>query len=286
MTGATEKNAIPLWTGPMPGTAKQPGEERHEGEFISSVRHPVLLPQPAPAQTANGTAVIVVPGGAYNFLSIVKEGYEVADWLNSLGVSAFILKYRLKEYGQPAPLHDLLQALRLLRHRAPEFNIHPARIGVLGFSAGGHLAACACTHFAEKVYASPDPALGKTHARPDFAALIYPVISVHAPYVHAGSRGAMLGENPPQEMLDYYSNELHVQADTPPTFLAHGGDDKSVPAENSILYYKALRKAGVPAELHLYQHAPHGAGLRPVDGPATDWPKRCEEWLRFNGLIK
>jgi acetyl esterase/lipase len=216
----------------------------------------------------------------------VKEGYEVADWLNSLGVSAFILKYRLKEFGQPAPLHDLLQALRLLRHRAPEFNIHPARIGVLGFSAGGHLAACACTHFAEKTYASPDPALSKTHARPDFAALIYPVISVHEPYVHAGSRGAMLGENPSRELLDYYSNEMHVSAETPMTFIAHGSDDRSVPVENGILYYNALVKAGVPAEFHAYQHAPHGSGLRPVDGPATNWPKRCEEWLRFNALIK
>jgi acetyl esterase/lipase len=244
-----------------------------------------LIWRPAPVKTANGTAVIVMPGGGYNLLSIVKEGHEVADWLNSRGISAFILKYRLREYGQPAPLLDALQAMRLLRHRAPEFNIHPARIGVLGFSAGGHLAASASNHYDEPQYAV-DPVLAATGARPDFAILIYPVISVREPYVHVGSRAAMLGENPSQELLEYYSNELQVTAGTPPTFLAHGGDDRSVPVENSLLYYDALRKAGVPSELHVYQHAPHGFGLRPVDGPADEWPRRCEEWLRLNGLIK
>jgi acetyl esterase/lipase len=283
---ADTANAIPLWTGPMPVPPKKEGVERAEHEIILNVRRPALLHRPAPARKANGTAVIVLPGGGYNFLSIVKEGHEVADWLNTLGIAAFVRKYRLHEFGQPAPLHDTLQALRLLRHRAPEFDIHPARIGVLGFSAGGHLAACACSHFDEKTYAPADPALANTGARPDFAALVYPVISVHEPWVHAGSRAAMLGENPSQELLDYYSNELQVTAQTPPTFLAHGGDDRSVPVENSILYYNALLKAGVPAELHVYQHAPHGFGLRPVDGPADQWPKHCEEWMRFNGLIK
>lgn len=277
-------NAIPLWTS-IPGTAKEPGTEYLEDERIHNVREPVLIPRPAPAKTANGTAVIVMPGGGYNLLSIVKEGHEVADWLNSLGVSAFILKYRLREFGHPAPLLDALQAVRLLRHRAAEFNIHPARIGVLGFSAGGHLAASASNHFDDPSHAV-DSALAATSARPDFAVLVYPVISVHEPYVHAGSRSAMLGENPSKELLDYYSNELQVTSGTPPTFLAHGRDDRSVPVENSILYYNALLKAGVPAELHVYQHAPHGFGLRPVDGPADQWPKRCEEWLRFNELIK
>jgi acetyl esterase/lipase len=282
---ATTENTIPLWTGPMPSPAKAAGTEYLEDERIYSVREPALIARPAPAKIANGTAVIVMPGGGYNLLSIVKEGHEVADWLNSLGVSVFILKYRLKEYGQPAPLYDALQAVRLLRHRAAEFNIHPSRIGVLGFSAGGHLAASVCTHFAEAKYAA-DPALAAVSARPDFAVLVYPVISVHEPHVHAGSRTAMFGENPPKEMLDYYSNELQVNKTTPITFLAHGGDDQSVPAGNSILYYEALRKAGVPAELHLYQHALHGFGLRKIDGPASEWPKRCEEWMRFNGLIK
>lgn len=285
-TMATTENAIPLWTGSMPVAAKVAGEEVREGEFISNVRQPVLIPRPAPAKTANGTAVIVMPGGAYKFLSIVKEGYEAAEWLNSLGISAFILKYRLQEFGQPAPLYDTLQALRLLRQRAPEFNIHPARIGVLGFSAGAHLAACACAHHAENAYTADDTGLAAISARPDFAVLIYPVISVHEPYVHANSRAAMLGKNPTKELLDYYSNELHVTHDTPKTFMAHGGDDSSVPVENSTLYYHALLKAGVPAELHVYQHAPHGFGLRKADGPANDWPKRCEEWMRFNGLIK
>jgi acetyl esterase/lipase len=282
---ATTENTISLWTGPMPGHAKAAGTEYLEDERIYNVREPALIARPAPAKIANGTAVIVMPGGGYNLLSIVKEGHEVADWLNSLGVSVFILKYRLKEFGQPAPLYDALQAVRLLRHRAAEFNIHPSRIGVLGFSAGGHLAASTCAHFAEAKYAA-DPALAAVSARPDFAVLVYPVISVHEPHVHAGSRTAMFGENPPKELLDYYSNELQVNKTTPITFLVHGGDDQSVPAENSIVYYKALREAGVPAELHLYQHALHGFGLRKIDGPASEWPKRCEEWMRFNGLIK
>jgi acetyl esterase/lipase len=280
------KNIIPLWTADsMPCVAKESGDERFENEGIYNVRKPVLLARPATLK-ANGAAVIVMPGGGYNFLSIVKEGHEVADWLNSLGVAAFVLKYRLKEYGQPAPLYDALQAMRLLRHRAAEFNIHPARIGVLGFSAGGHLAASACTHFAETAYTSADPALAGVSARPDFAVLVYPVISVHEPHVHAGSRTAMFGDNPSRELLDYYSNELHVSAKTPMTFLAHGTDDRSVPVENSILYHAALHKAGVPVELHAYQHAAHGFGLRTIDGPASHWPKRCEEWMRFNGLIK
>jgi acetyl esterase/lipase len=269
----------------MPCGAREPGDERFENEGVYNVRKPVLLAHPAKAK-ANGTAVIIMPGGGYNFLSIVKEGHEVADWLNSLGISAFILKYRLKEYGQPAPLYDALQAMRLLRSRAAEFNIHPARIGVLGFSAGGHLAASVCTHFTEPVYASADPVLARVSTRPDFAVLVYPVISVHAPHVHTGSRTSMFGDNPSIELLDYYSNERQVNQTTPMTFLVHGSDDRSVPVENSLLYQEALRKAGVPVELHAYQHAPHGFGLRTIDGPASQWPKRCEEWMRFNGLIK
>jgi acetyl esterase/lipase len=283
---AKTEDTIPLWTGTMPGgPANADGAEYLEDERIYNVREPALIARPAPAKIANGTAVIIMPGGSYNLLSIVKEGYEVADWLNSLGVSAFILKYRLKEYGQPAPLYDALQAVRLLRHRAKEFNLNPTRIGVLGFSAGGHLAASASTHFAESKYAA-DPALAAISARPDFTILLYPVISVHEPLVHAKSRTAMFGENSSKELLDYYSNELQVNKTTPMSFLVHGADDDAVPAENSILYYKALRQAGVPAELHLYQHAPHGFGLREIEGPANDWPKRCEEWMRFNGLIK
>jgi acetyl esterase/lipase len=207
-----------------------------------------------------------------------------ARWLNSLGVSAFILKYRLKEYGHPAPLQDVLRAVRLLRSEPERWGISPGRIGVLGFSAGGHLAASAGTLF--------DTAEGRTGAeldhvsgRPDFLVLVYPVILLTGPYASASSRRGLLGETPAPELAEALSLDARVTPDTPPAFLVHGGTDASVPPENSALFYLALRKAGVPAELHLYREGAHGIGLEAHHGPISGWPARCAEWLRARNLL-
>jgi acetyl esterase/lipase len=200
-------------------------------------------------------------------------------------VTVFVLKYRLKEYGHPAPLRDLLRAVRLVRSRAADLGVRPERIGVMGSSAGGHLAASAAT-----LYDAPEGRTGApldaTSARPDFVALLYPVISLSEPYVHRGSLGALLGENPSPVLVEHLSLERQVTKDTPPAFLVHTAEDKSVPLENSILFFQALRRAGVPAEMHLYEKGPHGFGTQPGLGPTSEWPRRLEEWLRSHGWLE
>jgi acetyl esterase/lipase len=228
--------------------------------------------------------VIICPGGGYNRLAVEKEGVVTARWLNSLGVSAFILKYRLKEYGHPAPLRDVLRAVRLLRSDAGRWGISSDRIGVLGFSAGGHLAASAGTLFDDED-GRTGAALDRVSARPDFLVLVYPVIRLIGPDAHTGSGKSLLGTNATPEMLERYSLDSRVTKDTPPSFLVHGGTDASVPPENSVLFYMALRRAGVPAELHLYREGAHGIGLEPNHGPMSDWPGRCAEWLSARGLL-
>ena len=276
--------AIRLWPEGVPGAIKDGGPEVVADGRVSNVHDPALLPFPAPEGTRNGTAVIICPGGGYTRLAIEKEGMMTVRWLNSLGVSAFILKYRLKEYGHPAPLRDVLRAVRLLRSDAARFGIAPDRVGVLGYSAGGHLAATAGTLFDD-----PDgrtgASLDRVSARPDFVVLVYPVIRLTGPGSHAGSARALLGEAATPEMLERYSPDTRVTKDTPPTFLAHGGTDTAVPPENSALFYLALRRAGVPAEMHLYREGGHGIGLEPNHGPMSDWPARCAEWLAARGLL-
>ena len=276
--------SVPLWNKVMPGEAKIEGEERYLDERVYNVRNPALLPRLPGESKMNGTAVIIFPGGGYERLSIVKEGEEVAVWLNELGIAAFIVKNRLKEFGHPAPLMDGLRAVQLVRKNAQQWKIDPEKIGVLGFSAGGHLASSVGVHFNRPEY--NQGAKEEFSARPDFMVLIYPVITFMDPYAHVGSRRALLGESEPIELAQLYSNELHVSDTTPPTFLVHGSSDTGVPVENSILFYQALRAHNIPAELHIYQIAEHGFGLRAGQGPASDWPQRCEEWFRVNSLIQ
>jgi acetyl esterase/lipase len=275
---------IPLWPEGVPGAIADGGAEVVADGRVSNVHDPALLPFPAPEGRRSGTAVIVCPGGGYNRLAIEKEGVVTARWLNSLGASAFILKYRLKEYGHPAPLRDVLRAVRLLRAEPARWGISADRIGVLGFSAGGHLAASAGT-----LYDDPDgktgAALDAVSARPDFLVLVYPVIRLAGPHTHSGSGRSLLGANLTPELLERYSPDSRVTKQTPPSFLAHGGSDTSVPPENSALFYLALRRAGVPAELHLYREGTHGIGLEPNHGPMSDWPGRCAEWLRARNLL-
>ena len=276
---------IPLWPEGVPGAKPGGGEEQVVDGRVSNVQVPTLVHFPALATTAVGTAVIICPGGGYARLSMINEGTDLAQRLNALGVSAFVLKYRLAEYGHPAPLQDVLRAVRLVRSRSKELGVRPDRVGIIGSSAGGHLAATAAT-----LYNAPEGRTGAlldaTSARPDFVALLYPVITMKAPFVHAGSRRNLLGENPSAELVDHLSVEMQVTKDTPPTFLVHTAEDSTVPIENSLLFFQALRRVGVSAEMHLFEKGAHGFGTRSGLGPTSDWPKRWEDWMRSHGWLE
>ncbi len=276
---------IPIWPEGVPGAiAGAAAEASPRDGWITNVQVPTLTPYPAPATHNTGTAIVVWPGGGYAGLAIDKEGTAVARWLNTLGVSAFVLKYRLKEYGHPAPLRDVLRAIRIVRSGAAKWSIDPSRIGVLGFSAGGHLASTAGT-----LYGAPEGRTGApldaVSARPDFMVLVYPVISMKPPLAHAGSRENLIGKNPSPDLEIHLSTELQVTPDTPPAFLVHGGTDQTVAPENSLMFYEALRRARVPGELHLYEKGPHGVGLNAGYGPISDWPARCADWMEARGLL-
>ena len=219
------------------------------------------------------------------FIAMNHEGRQVANWLNSLGVSALVLKYRLgPRYRHPVELGDAQRAIRLVRARAAEFGALPDRIGMLGFSAGGHLTATAGTHFDAGKPDAADP-IDRVSSRPDFLVLAYPVILSRAPYAHQGSFNALLGPNPDPALLDDLSLDLRVTKDTPPTFLFHTNADTGVPAENSIQFYLALRKAGVEAEIHIFQPGPHGVGLAMGDAVLEAWPPLLSTWFRNRGLL-
>jgi polygalacturonase len=292
-----DSRVIPIWPEGVPGAKSRakPGggpsggpvdETEHSVDGrVSNVHVPTLTYFPAPKEIATGTAVIICPGGAYARLSMINEGTDLAERLNAIGVSAFVLKYRLLEYGHPGPLQDVLRAIRLVRSRAKELGVVPDRIGIIGSSAGGHLAATAAT-----LYDAPEGRTGApldaTSARPDFVALLYPVITMKPPFVHTGSRRNLLGENPSAELVDRLSVEMQVTKDTPPTFLVHTAEDTTVPLENSILFFQALRRAGVSAEMHLFEKGPHGFATRPGLGPTSDWPARWEAWMRSHGWLE
>lgn len=231
------------------------------------------------------TAVVICPGGGYANLAVNHEGKEVAEWLNSLGITAFVLKYRLgPKYHHPVQMGDVQRAVRLVRARAAQFGVSSNKIGVLGFSAGGHLASTAATHFDSGRSDAADK-IDRESCRPDFAVLCYPVISFGASFTHRGSVRNLLGENPDAKLIELLSNEKQVTAQTPPTFLFHTNEDAGVPPENSIVFYLALRKAGVPSELHIYERGKHGVGLAQSDPVLSTWPARCADWLRGRGLL-
>ncbi len=284
MTALADSTLIPLWPEGVPDAQPNAPAEYVQDGRIFNVQVPTLtLVRPA-AGTANGLAAIICPGGGYTNLAVTNEANGMARWLSAQGVTCFVLKYRLKEYGHPAPLRDVLRAVRLVRSRAVEFGIDPDRVGVFGSSAGGHLAASAAT-----LHEHP---LGKTghdldaiSARPTFVVLQYPVILMEGPFVHAGSRNSLLGPNPDAALIALLSVDRQVTKDTPPAFLIHTAEDASVPLENSIAYYTALRRAGVDAELHLYEKGPHGFGLRTDLGATSEWTLRCDAWMRSHGWL-
>jgi acetyl esterase/lipase len=239
-----------------------------------------------PAQDkATGAAIVVCPGGGYGGLAMDHEGYQIAKWLNDHGIAAIVLKYRLgPKYHHPTQLGDAQRALRFTRAHAKEWHIDPDRVGILGFSAGGHLAATVGTHFDRGQGEASDP-IDKLSCRPDFMVLMYPVITLTGPYAHIGSRNNLLGKQPEAQLVENLSNDKQVTKDTPPTFLVHTTQDTGVPPENSVLFYLALTKNKVPAEMHIYEKGRHGLGLGPRDLPYASWSERCLAWMQSRGLM-
>ena len=247
---------------------------------------PSLTVYRAPAKSAVETGVIVCPGGGYGMLAKEHEGDQIARWLNSLGIQAFVLQYRIApRYHYPAPFLDAQRAIRWVRAHAAGYHIAPARIGIWGFSAGGHLASTTGTHFDAGDAQAADP-IERLGSRPDFMILAYPVISFTTTYTHRGSMHNLLGDNPDPALAASLSNETQVTAQTPPTFLFHTDADNGVPPENSVLFYLALRKAGVPAEMHIYERGPHGVGLASTDAVLATWAARLKDWLEIRGLLQ
>jgi acetyl esterase/lipase len=257
------------------------GAQGNQPEDIPTLT--IFLPAPG---TATRTGVVVCPGGGYVVLAMKKEGTDIAEWLNSIGVAAFVLKYRLgPRYHHPIEMWDGQRAMRYVRFHAKEYGIAPDRIGIWGFSAGGHLASTVGTHFDTGKAQAADP-IDRVSCRPDFMVLSYPVISFATPYIHKGSMRALLGENPDPKLQRLLSNELQVTSDTPPTFLFSTNDDTGVPCENSVLFFLALRKNHVPAEMHIFEPGPHGVGLAPTHAALSIWPTLLANWFRTRGLLK
>jgi acetyl esterase/lipase len=277
-TTAPKPEVVWLWPEGAPGAL---GKE--------DVDKPSLTIFPAPSDKANGTAVVICPGGGYGHLATDHEGFEVAEWLNARGVAAFMLTYRLApRYHHPAPLQDAQRALRTVRARARDWKVEPTRIGIWGFSAGGHLASTLGTHFDDGKADAGDP-VERVSCRPDFMILCYPVITLKPLNAHIGSLHNLLGKNPDPQLVESLSNETQVTPRTPPTFLMHTDGDTGVVPENSVLFYLALRKAKVPAEMHIFEKGPHGVGLAQSvkDNPGlTGWPNQLADWMTLRGLLK
>ena len=279
---------FPLWPGGAPGAqGKEVGDDNNAGDI------PTLTTFKPKAGTANGAAAVICPGGGYGFLASDHEGQQVAEWLNDLGVTAFVLRYRLApRYHHPAMLHDAQRAIRTVRAKAEEFHVDPKRVAILGFSAGGHLASTAGTHFDAGKADAADP-IDRQSSRPDLLLLGYPVIALATEHAHGGSRDNLLGKNPEAELLKSLSNETQVTKQTPPTFIAQTNADAGVVAENSILFVLACRKAGVPVEFHLFEKGAHGLGLGngapafgvPGDPAFAAWPGLAATWMKGHGFL-
>jgi acetyl esterase/lipase len=286
-----QNETILLYTGTAPGsTGKQVPEDSKTTDGITRVKdvtQPALIVYPARKKTTDAT-VIICPGGGYGILAIDHEGYDIAKWFNERGMTAFVLKYRLPQEDlfdndEIRPLQDAQQAIRLVRKNAAKYGVSPDKVGIMGFSAGGHLASTASTHFTTQVGEITDPSVS---VRPDFSLLIYPVITFNDRFTHFGSRDNLIGKNPSVEKIEWYSNDKQVTKDTPPTFLVSTTDD-GVQPENSIAYFLACKKNKVPVEMHIYEKGGHGYGLKKKGrGPVETWAARMEDWLKDRKLMK
>lgn len=281
---ADHPQLLPLWPEREPFTPATPEKIEIRGtnppdSRVGNVQRPTITVYLPPESKNTGAAVVICPGGGYGGLAIDKEGHNVATWLNTMGIAGIVLKYRMPQPAQtkrgekPWPVQDAHRAMRLVRSRAGDWKIDPHRIGMMGFSAGGHLASTIATHFENK------------EDRPDFTILIYPVISMKDPIGHAASRDNLLGKDADPAMVELYSTELHVTAQTPPAYLAHAKDD-DVKIENSRLYADALQKAGVPCHLETFEQGGHGFGMGVRGGEPATWPDKCVKWLEMMGLLK
>ena len=270
-----EPRTLLLWEGRAPGA--QGDEDRDK---------PALTVYMPPNTTGPMTAVIIAPGGSYRLLSMNLEGREPANYFNAMGIAAFVLRYRLgPQYHHPIELGDAQRAIRTVRARAGEWHLAPDRIGFMGFSAGGHLASAASTHFDAGHPDAADP-IDRASSRPDFAVLAYPVISFIEPWTHQGSKTNLLGESPDPVLTRSLSSETQVTSQTPPAFIYHTNADTTVPVENAVAYFLALRKAGVPAEMHVFKDGRHGTGLGMTDPALSEWPTLLANWLRVSGFLK
>ena len=282
-----QTTVMKVWPEGIPGSlknetyAEKPFLSNGEVSWVEQVSEPQLFVFLPPAGKENGAAVLICPGGGYQGLVMTYEGSGIAKWLNDNGIAAIVLKYRIpsdlimkdKSIG---PLQDAQEAIRVIRRNSSEWKINPAKVGVIGFSAGGHLASTLSTHYAEKVYEPSD----NTSARPDFSILIYPVITFDSTFTHAGSRINLIGKNPSEESVRHFSNELQIDAKTPPAFLVHAADDNVVPVKNSIVYFEGLQRFKIPCELHIFQKGGHGFGLSAGKGTQSAWPDLCISWLK------
>ena len=278
---------LPLWPeNEIPNFIETGDEEVADTADIIRIRHvqipdiSIYLPS---RRNATGKAVIVIPGGGYRVLAYDSGGTDIAKWLNSKGIAAIVLKYRLPHtsnniVGHKSPLMDTQRAMRLARHHAARWDIDPQQIGVIGFSAGGHLAYTLATHFDYGDEDHQDP-VERHSSRPDFSILVYPVISSDTSFSHRGSFRALLGENPPDELLLKYSSEKQLKKDTPPTIMIHSADDTSVPVQNSIKYFQALIDKDIPAEMHIYPYGGHGYSLAIGRGHLSTWTDRAIDWI-------
>lgn len=276
----------PTWdkAGPIPEmTAGKGGKLRFVHEPILDVYH-------AKGQDRTGAAVVICPGGAYGILAYEHEGVEVAKWLNKHGITGVILRYRMFPYRHPVPMMDLQRAIRAVRTKSDDWALDPTRIGVLGFSAGGHLASTATVHHAQADPDADDP-IERVSSRPDFSVLVYPVVTMRS-WTHGGSKRNLLGPKPSDELVAWMSNEEHVDETTPPTLLVHSKDDQAVPIRNSEAFFAAMKKHHVPGEFLVYETGGHGYGLgrghhNPSNSHETDaWPAACIQWLGSIGIIE
>jgi len=285
---SAQNQVIPLWEGEPPYYVQSDEEEHHEVTKItriSGVQDPeikVFLPN---ASRATGEAVLICPGGGYRILAWDWEGENVARMFNSHGIAAVVLKYRLPSQvsqTEPTkvPLCDAQRAMRMVRHYAKDWGISQDKIGVMGFSAGGHLASTLSTHYDKGDLSNADP-IERQHCRPDFSILMYGVITMDEETTHAGSRRSLLGDNPSDELVEYYSSEKQVDEQTPPAILIHSTDDRGVPVENSLGYYMALKEHEVKAEMHIYPYGGHGFGLADDRGHLGTWPDRVVDWIKY-----